>query len=304
QEQTVSPVLAPIPEDVLPPSPSRTYAEVVREPRHEIVLDTDPNANLQSSTIRDKNDARNNMDYDPLPHTRRWTKSHPTANIIGSPSAPVSTRSSKKDENIILFGGFLSQFEPAKTQDALSDPDWVRAMQEELAEFEQNKVWRLVERPWRKSIIDLRWVFRNKKDENDLIIRNKARLVAKRYLQQEGIDYDETFAPVARIEAIGIFLAYAAHKNMKVFQMDVKCAFLNGELQEEVYVEQPEGFVDPTYPEHVYVLDKALYGLKQAPRAWYETLTIYLLESGFQKGTVDPTLFLRRSGNHLTLVQI
>ncbi|KAJ9542929.1 hypothetical protein OSB04_029435 [Centaurea solstitialis] len=144
----------------------------------------------------------------------------------------------------------------------------------------------------------------NKKDENDLIIRNKARLVAKGYRQQEGIDYDETFAHVARIEAIRIFLAYAAHKNMKVFQMDVKCAFLNGELQEEVYVEQPEGFVDPKYPEHVYVLDKALYGLKQAPRAWYETLTIYLLGSGYQKGTVDPTLFLKRSGNHLTVVQI
>src|SRR5581483_3293194 len=235
QEQTVSPVSAPIPEVVPPPSPSRTYAEVVREPRPEIVLDSDPNASPHSS-IRDKKDARNNMDYDPLPHTRRWTKSHPAANIIGSPSAPVSTRSSKKDENIILFGGFLSQFEPTKTKDALEDPDWVRAMQEELAEFERNKVWRLVERPWRKSVIDLRWIFRNKRDEYDLIIRNKARLVAKGYRQQEGIDYDETFAPVARIEAIRIFLAYAAHKNMKVFQMDVKCAFLNGELQEEVYV--------------------------------------------------------------------
>ncbi|KAJ9556867.1 LOW QUALITY PROTEIN: hypothetical protein OSB04_011481 [Centaurea solstitialis] len=148
----------------------------------------------------------------------------------------------------------------------------------------------------------LKWIFRNKKDENDLIIRNKARLVAKGYRQQEGIDYDETFSHVARIEAIRIFLVYAAYKNMKVFQMDVKCAFLNEELQEVVYVEQPEGFVDPKYPEHVYVFDKALYGLKQAPRAWYETLTIYILESGYQKGTVDPTLFLR--SNHLTVVQI
>ncbi|KAJ9541082.1 hypothetical protein OSB04_027588 [Centaurea solstitialis] len=268
QEQTVSTVLAPIPEVVPPPSPSRTYAEVVREPRRET------------------------------------TRSHSTTNIIGSPSAPVTTRSSKNDENLILFGGFLSKFEPTNTQDALSDPDWVRAMQDELAEFERNRVWRLVERPRKIRIIDLRWIFRNKKDENGLIIRNKARLVAKGYRQQEGIDYDETFAPVARIEAIRIFLAYAAHKNMKVFQMDVKCAFLNGELQEVVYVEQPEGFVDPKYPEHVYVLDKALYGLKQAPRSWYETLTIYLLSSGYKKGTVDPTLFLRRSGNHLTVVQI
>ncbi|KAJ9537943.1 hypothetical protein OSB04_030676 [Centaurea solstitialis] len=299
QEQTVSPVLVPIPEVVPPPSPSRTYVEVVREPCPETVLNTDPDSRLLSSTIRDENDARNNMDYDPLPHSRKWTRSHSTTNIID-----MTTRSSKKDENLILSGGFLSQFEPAKTQDALSDPDWVRAMQEELVEFERNRVWRLVERPRRISIIDLRWIFRNKKDEKDLIIRNKARLVAKGYRQQEGIDYDETFAPVARIEAIRIFLAYAAHKNMKVFQMDVKCVFLKGELQEVVYVEQPEGFVDPKYPEHVYVLDKALYSLKQAPRAGYETLTIYLLGSGYLKGTVDPTLFIKRSGNHLTLVQI
>ncbi|KAJ9562965.1 hypothetical protein OSB04_008125 [Centaurea solstitialis] len=265
REQTVSTVLAPIPEVVQPPSPSRTYAEVVREPCPETVLNTDPDASLLSSAIRDENDSRNNMEYDPIPHSRKWTRSHSTTNIIGSPSAPVTTRSSKKDENLILFGGFLSQFEPTKTQDALSDPDWVRAMQDELAEFERNRVWRLVERPRKIRIIDLRWIFRNKKDENDLII---------------------------------------PHKNMKVFQMDVKCAFLNGELQEVVYVEQPEGFVDPKYPEHVYVLDKALYGLKQAPRAWYETLTIYLLGSGYKKGTVDPTLFLRRSGNHLTVVQI
>ncbi|KAJ9561267.1 hypothetical protein OSB04_006427 [Centaurea solstitialis] len=304
REQTVSTVLAPIPEVVPPPSPSRTYAEVVREPCPETVLNTDPDASLLSSAIRDENDSRNNMEYNPIPHSRKWTRCHSTTNIIGSPSAPVTTRSSKKDENLILFGGFLSQFEPTKTQDALSDPDWVRAMQDELAEFERNRVWRLVERPRKIRIIDLRWIFRNKKDENDLIIRNKARLVAKGYRQQEGIDYDETFAPVARIEAIRIFLAYAAHKNMKVFQMDVKCAFLNGELQEVVYVEQPEGFVDPKYPEHVYVLDKALYGLKQAPRAWYETLTIYLLGSGYKKGTVDPTLFRRSSGNHLIVVQI
>ncbi|KAJ9548566.1 hypothetical protein OSB04_021109 [Centaurea solstitialis] len=234
EETTVSTVLAPIPEVVPPPSPSRTYAEVVREPRPETVLNTDPDASLLSSAIRDENDSRNNMEYDPIPHSRKWTRSHSTTNIIGSPSAPVTTRSSKNDENLILFGGFLSKFEPTNTQDALSDPDWVRAMQDELAEFERNRVWCLVERPRKIRIIDLRWIFRNKKDENDLIIRNKARLVSKGYRQQEGIDYDETFASVARIEAIKIFLAYAAHKNMKVFQMDVKCAFLNGELQEVV----------------------------------------------------------------------
>ncbi|KAJ9535178.1 LOW QUALITY PROTEIN: hypothetical protein OSB04_un001742 [Centaurea solstitialis] len=131
-----------------------------------------------------------------------------------------------------------------------------------------------------------------------------ARLVAKGYSQQEGIDYDETFAPVARIEAIRIFLAYAAHKNIKVFQMDVKSAFLNGVLHEEVYIEQPEGFVDPDFPDHVCILDKALYGLKQAPRAWYETLTNHLLSKGFKRGTIDTTLFLKKEGDDLLLVQI
>ncbi|KAJ9544531.1 hypothetical protein OSB04_024238 [Centaurea solstitialis] len=141
-------------------------------------------------------------------------------------------------------------------------------------------------------------------DPNYCLAHNPFSLVAKGYRQQEGIDYDETYAPVARIEAIRIFLAYAAHKNMTVYQMDVKCAFLNGVLQEEVYVEQPEGFVDSRFPNHVYILDKALYGLKQAPRAWYETLTDYLLGVGYKKGTIDPTLFLKKSGEDLIIVQI
>ena len=144
----------------------------------------------------------------------------------------------------------------------------------------------------------------NKTDSDGIIIRNKARLVAKGYSQQEGIDYDETFAPVARLEAIRMFLAYAAHKKFKVFQMDVKSAFLNGELEEEVFVEQPPGFVDPRFPNHVYRLDKALYGLKQAPRAWYETLAQFLLESGFTRGTIDKTLFYINNGNDLLLIQI
>ncbi|KAJ9542245.1 hypothetical protein OSB04_028751 [Centaurea solstitialis] len=309
REQTPHPVLAPIPEDAPLPSPisaQRTYAQVVREPR----LEAAPQTNLEEGSssgnqeevlaVHDENDASNNQQaYVTFPHSRKWTRDHPPSQIIGSPSQPVKTQSSKNVGNLILFGGFLSDFEPSDVSQALSDPDWVLAMQQELAEFKRNKVWRLVTRPRGKSIIGLKWIFRNKKDENDLIIRNKTRLVAK-----EGIDYDETFAPVARIEAIRIFLAYAAHKNMTVYQMDVKCAFLNGVLQEEVYVEQPEGFVDPRYPNHVYVLDKALYGLKQAPRAWYETLTDYLLGVGYKKGTIDPTLFLRRSGSDLIIVQI
>nr|GFC68168.1 retrovirus-related Pol polyprotein from transposon TNT 1-94 [Tanacetum cinerariifolium] len=126
-------------------------------------------------------------------------------------------------------------------------------------------------------------------------------LVARSYRREEGIDFEESFAPVARLEAIRIFLAYAAHKNMVVYQMDVKTAFLNGNLREEVYVSQPDGFVDPDNPNHVYKLKKDLYELKQAPRAWYDMLSSFLLSQDFSKGSVDPTLFLRRNNNDLLL---
>nr|GEU47247.1 hypothetical protein [Tanacetum cinerariifolium] len=151
---------------------------------------------------------------------------------------------------------------------ALRDADWVSTMQEELDQFARLKVWRLVPRPEGKTIIKAKWIFKNKKDESSLVIRNKARLVAVGYSQQEGIDYDETFVLVARIETIRLFLAYDAHKDFIVFQMDVKTTFLNGILKEEVYVGQPLGFISKQYPDYVYALDKALYGLKQVPRAW------------------------------------
>nr|GFA77580.1 retrovirus-related Pol polyprotein from transposon TNT 1-94 [Tanacetum cinerariifolium] len=135
-------------------------------------------------------------------------------------------------------------------------------------------------------------------------LENKARLVARGYRQEEGIDFEESFAPVSRLEAIRIFLAYAAHKNMVFYQMDVKTMFFNGNLREEVYVSQPDGFVDQDNPNHVYKLKKALYGLKQASRGWYEMLSSFLISQDFSKGSVDPTLFIRRNGNDLLLVQI
>ncbi|GKE25734.1 retrovirus-related pol polyprotein from transposon TNT 1-94 [Tanacetum coccineum] len=141
-------------------------------------------------------------------------------------------------------------------------------------------------------------------DELGGILKNKARLVARGYHQEEGIDFEESFAPVARLEAVRIFLAFAAHMNMIVYQMDVKTTFLNGILREEVYVSQPDRFVDPDNPNHVYKLKKALYGLKQAPRAWYDLLSSFLLSQGFSKGTVDPTLFISRKGKDILLVQI
>ncbi|GJX01034.1 retrovirus-related pol polyprotein from transposon TNT 1-94 [Tanacetum coccineum] len=167
-------------------------------------------------------------------------------------------------------------------------------IQEELLQFKLQEVWTLVDLPNGKRAIGTKWVFKNKKDERGIVIRNKARLVAQGYTQEEGIDYDEVFAPVARIEAIRLFLAYASFKDFVVYQMDVKSAFLYGKIEEEVYVCQPPGFEDPNFPDRVYKVEKALYGLHQAPRAWYETLSTYLLDNGFQRGKIDKTLFIKR----------
>nr|GEY18105.1 retrovirus-related Pol polyprotein from transposon TNT 1-94 [Tanacetum cinerariifolium] len=149
-----------------------------------------------------------------------------------------------------------------------------------------------------------RLIYKVKLNEYSDVLKNKARLVTKGYRQEEGINFEESFALVARIEAIRIFIANAISRNMTVYQMDVKTAFLNGDLKEEVYVSQPEGFVDPDHPTHVYRLKKAMYGLKQAPRAWYDTLLRFLLDNNFSKGAVDPTLFTRKTGKHILLVQI
>ena len=145
--------------------------------------------------------------------------------------------------------------------------DWVNAMYEELNQFRRSDVWYLVPRPHDKNVIRTKWVFKNKSDEKGIITRNKASLVAQGYSQVEGLDFDETFAPVARLESVRLLIAIACHLKLTLFQMDVKSAFLNGVLQEEVYVAQPPGFVDTSHPDHVYRLKKALYGLKQAPRS-------------------------------------
>ncbi|GJW09576.1 putative ribonuclease H-like domain-containing protein [Tanacetum coccineum] len=151
---------------------------------------------------------------------------------------------------------------------------------------------------------DATCVYRNKKDERGIVIKNKARLVTQGYTQEEGIDYDEVFTHVARIEAIRLFLAYASFKDFVVYQMDIKSAFLYGKVEEEVYVCQPPGFEDPDFPDRVYKVEKALYRLHQAPRAWYETLSTYLLDNGFQRGKIDKTLFIRRDKSDILLVQV
>nr|GEW70334.1 retrovirus-related Pol polyprotein from transposon TNT 1-94 [Tanacetum cinerariifolium] len=184
------------------------------------------------------------------------------------------------------------------------NPSWVEAIQEELLQFKIQNVWSLVNCPKGVRPIGTKWVLKNKKDERGIIIRNKARLVAQGHTQEEGIDYDEVFAPVARIEAIRLFLAYASFMGFTVYQIDVKSAFLYGTIDEEVYVMQPPGFQDPEFPARVYKVEKAMYGLHQAPRAWYGTLSKYLLRNGFQRGTIDQTLFIKRHRGDFILVQV
>ncbi|GJU04992.1 retrovirus-related pol polyprotein from transposon TNT 1-94 [Tanacetum coccineum] len=203
-----------------------------------------------------------------------------------------------------MFALTVSTAEPKNIKEAMADSAWIEAMQEELHQFDRLQVWELIDKPFVKNVIKLKWLWKNKKDEDQTVILNKARLVAKGYAQEEGIDFEESFAPVARLEAVRIFAAYVAHKSFPIYQMDVKTAFLNGPLKEEVYVAQPDGFVDPDHPEKVYLLRKALYGLKQAPRAWYDELSKFLITKGFTKGIIDPTLFTIKYGEDILLVQI
>ena len=227
-------------------------------------------------------------------------KCHKLEAIIGYVSRKVSTRGQLA--SFSEHQAHISMIEPKKVFEALEDPDWLEAMHEELNNFKRNKVWNLVEKPKHcRKVIGTKWIFKNKQDEHGLVVRNKPRLVAQGYSQVEGIDFGETYAPVARLESIRILLAYASHHNFKLQQMDVKSAFLNGPLKELVYVKQPPGFEDPHFPNHVYKLDKALYGLKQAPRAWYEHLRELLLDRGFEVGQIDPTLFTKRVKGELLL---
>jgi hypothetical protein len=199
-------------------------------------------------------------------------KAHPTQQIIGNLNERV-TRSSRS-AHLSYFSNtlFVALFEPRDVGHALSDSSWVNAMHEELENFERNQVWTLVD-PWRDvNVIGTKWLFKNKQGEDGEVVRNKTCLVAQGYSQVEGLDFGETFAPVARLEAIRILIAFTASKGFKLYQMDVKSNFLNGVIQEEVYVRQPPGFESPKYPDRVYKLSKALYGLKQVSRACYAML--------------------------------
>ncbi|GJS44147.1 retrovirus-related pol polyprotein from transposon TNT 1-94 [Tanacetum coccineum] len=226
----------------------------------------------------------------------RWTKDHPIANVIRDPSRSVSTRKQlKTDAMWCYFDAFLTSVEPKNFKQAMTEPSWINAMQEEIHEFERLEVWELVRCLDRVMLIKLKWIYKVKTDEFGGVLKNKARLVAQGFRQDKGIDFKESFAPVARIEAIRIFIANAANKNMTIYHMDVKMTFLNSELKEEVYISQPEVVVDQDNPSYVYKLKKALYGLKQAPRACDSVYTPMMekskLDEDLQGIPVDATLY-------------
>ncbi|KAJ9565365.1 hypothetical protein OSB04_001331 [Centaurea solstitialis] len=261
-----------------------------------------------SESDPDDSNLGESISEEPL-HLTRTQKNHPASQVIGDVASPMITRKQSREAGYVnthsgMLSCFLSQNEPKKVLDAMKDPSWIEAMQEELLQFVLQHVWDLVDLPKGHRVIGTKWIFRNKTDERGIVIKNKARLVAQGYTQEEGIDYDDVFASVARIEAIRLFLAFASYKGLKVYQMDVKSAFLYGTIDEEVYVCQPPGFEDPKYPDRVCKLRKALYGLHQAPRAWYDTLSSYLLENKFERGVINKTLFIKRTKTDMLLVQI
>nr|GEV83027.1 putative ribonuclease H-like domain-containing protein [Tanacetum cinerariifolium] len=243
--------------------------------------------------------------YQHHPSEHRWTKDHPLEQVIGNLSQSVRTRRQlESDGEMCMFALTMSRTEPKNIKEAMVDSDWIESMQEELHQIDRLEVWELVDKPLCKNVINMKWLWKNKRDEENTVIRNKSLLVAKGNTQKEGVDFEESFGPVARLEAVRLFIAYAAYKSFTVYQMDVKTMFLYGPLKEEVYVNQPDGFVDPYHPDKVYRLKKALYGLKQAPRAWYDELSNFLVSKGFSKGSIDPTLSITKHRGDILLVQI
>lgn len=200
----------------------------------------------------------------------------------------------ENNAGLISLFAFYSQVEdPIHYEDAIKDDKWVNAMDDEIDAIEKNQTWELVSLPKDKDVIGVKWVYKTKLDANGDVQKHKARLVAKGYSQQPGVDYNETFAPVARLDTMRTILAIAAQNKSPVYQMDVKSAFLNGYLEEEVYVEQPPGYEIVGQEDKVYKLKKALYGLKQAPRAWYSRIDSYFLQNGFNRCNSEPTLYTK-----------
>ncbi|GJW19092.1 retrovirus-related pol polyprotein from transposon TNT 1-94 [Tanacetum coccineum] len=255
--------------------------------------------------VTEKKNSENDIEDDTLEIDEvvniKESRNHLLENVIGNLNQRTLRSQAQNQSNFFCF---ISTIEPKNMNEALKDESWIIAMQEELNQFVANDVWELVPQPKNMTIIETKWVYRNKLDENGVVSRNKARLVAQSYNQQEGIDYDETYAPVARLESIRILLAHACALDFKLFQMDVKSAFLNGFINEEVYVAQPPGFIDFEKPDHVFKLKKALYGLKQAPKAWYDRLKAFLIKYEYNMEMVDNTLFIKKKSSNLIIFEM
>ncbi|GKA93771.1 retrovirus-related pol polyprotein from transposon TNT 1-94 [Tanacetum coccineum] len=276
------------------PPPSKTSPLVDDDLDEEEAIKVTEKKNLENDIVNET------LEVDEIINMKE-SRNHPLENVIGNLNERTLRSQAQNQSNFFCF---ISTIKPKNVNEALGDESWIVAMQEELNQFVANDIWELVPQPRNMTIIGTKWVFRNKLDENGIVSRNKARLVAQGYNQQEGIDYDETYAPVARLESIRILLAYACALDFKLFQMDVKSAFLNGFINEEVYVAQPPGFIDFEKPDHVYKLKKALYGLKQAPKAWYDRLKAFLIKHEYKMGMVDNTLFTKKKSSNLIIVQI
>ncbi|KAI3721795.1 hypothetical protein L2E82_32813 [Cichorium intybus] len=240
-----------------------------------------------------------------------------TPETVSSPSAPTSPEESvnlrrstrgqiprrrfeiegEDISSLVLFAG-----DPITVKEAMEKEEWRTAMKEELSAIQRNQTWEMVDLPHGKNLISLKWIFKTKYMADGSIQKHKARLVVRGFTQQPGIDYEETFSPVARFETVRIILAVAAQEQWKLHQFDVKSAFLNGELKEEVYVSQPPGFESNTEPHKVFRLRKALYGLKQAPRAWYSKIDNFFNKNGFQRSQNEPTLYIKREGTDNLLI--
>ncbi|GJZ89527.1 retrovirus-related pol polyprotein from transposon TNT 1-94 [Tanacetum coccineum] len=262
-------------QDDAPPIVISSEEQVVTEPNSPVL-----NEVADEFVQEDVADFDGNMFHN-APQTPEFdvTKNHPLEQVIGDPSKPVMTRKRlQTDVEVCMYALTVSTIEPKNIKEAMLDHSWIQSMQDELNQFKRLDVWELIECPVGRNIIKVKWIWKNKADAENTVIRNKSCLVAKGYGQKERIEFEESFAPVARLEAVRIFVAYAAHKNFPIFQMDVKTAFLNGPLKEEVFVQQPDGFVGPDFPNYVYRLKKALYGLKQAPRACQSQYTMDILK--------------------------
>ncbi|KAJ9546598.1 hypothetical protein OSB04_019141 [Centaurea solstitialis] len=265
--------------------------------------DDDPDIASENLHIASADGHKASAEQQPVPETspQSTTISGPsTSDTPPSTSSPIEVAQSNRTSNL------SSSHVPNITEPIPTSNEATHAEPEPLQASDPSSQSQTLQEL--NSTINLphaiKWTKDHPQSQNGVVVRNKARLVAQGYCQEEGIDYEETFAPVARLEAIRIFLAFAGHRGFKVYQMDVKSSFLNGKLKEEVYVKQPPRFKSEKYLNHVYFLDKALYGLKQAPRAWYERLSTFLTSNSFHRSTIGITLFYKKQNDDILLVQL